>query len=204
MVAVFRFMKPAVLGVVLLLSSAAAAAAVTINGSFSLSGNAYNEPGLVVQTSVQGGNFSLDLTSGQSTTFDLFSIWTNENRVNGNNTRTRSLVADFSLGAFGASGSVNGTTTGTNIFGVMQYGSVDWTAPLTLALNNGGSLRIALSDETYNLGLLRLSSGINWAATVQATATYIAPNAVPLPASGVLLVGAIGAAAALRRRRVRR
>ena len=189
------------IGGIVLLTSTVAAAAVTFNGNFSLSGSSFSEPGLRVQTSAQTGAFNFNLTSGQSVTFDLFNIWTDENRVNGNNTRTSNLVADFMLTSFGASGSVNGTTTGTSVLGLMQYGSVDWTAPLTLNLNNGGRLTIALSDETFNLGLLRLSSGINWAATVQATATYVAPGAVPLPASGMLLAGALAGVAAFRRRR---
>ncbi|MCB2115723.1 MAG: VPLPA-CTERM sorting domain-containing protein [Rhodobacteraceae bacterium] len=196
-----QILKSAALGGLFVVSAAISAAAVTFNGNYSLSGNAYSEPGLVIQTSATTGAFSFNLNSGQSTTFDLFSIWTNENRVNGNNTRVRTLLADFMLSSFGASGTASGTTTGVNVAGIAQYGSLSWAAPLTLTLNNGGTLTIALSNETFNLGLLRLSSGINWAATVQATATYRAPSAVPLPASGLLLAAAVATAAGMRRRR---
>ncbi len=192
------FLKSAVLSAVMFGASALAAQATTFNGIFSLSGSAYVEPGLVIDTSVRSGTMGFTLDVGDSVTFDLFDIWDTERRVNGNNTRQSSLVADFTFASLGTSGTATGTTAGhaTN----PQYVSLVWGGPVMLNFGNGGLLSIALTDEQFAFGVGGLNVGAAGGATVQAIATYIAAP-VPLPASGLLLVAAIGAAAVLRRRR---
>lgn len=182
--------------------SAAAAVAATFNGGFTIGGSAFSAPGLVVNAGPASGSASFNLDVGQSVTFDLFDIWTNDTFVSGSDTTPQSIAVDFSFAQIGASGTVNGTTTGTNAF-LFQYGSVNWQAPLQLAFGNGGLLSISLSNEIFNFGLFGLNAGAANGATVQATATYVsAPAPVPLPAAGLGLLAGLGGLALVRRRRM--
>lgn len=191
----------AVVSAAIFVGSVVAGQAATFNGIFSLSGTSFREPGLVMATSATSGAFSFQLdTAGQSTTFDLFDIWATEKKVNGNNTRTSSLLAGLTLSSIGANGTVTGSTTGHG--GVIQYASVAWGAPLVFNFANGGVLSIVLNDANFSYGLLGLGQGQANGATIQATATLVAAP-VPLPASGLALLGALGGAAAFLRRRRR-
>lgn len=196
------FARSAALAALLAGIGASASLAATFNGIFSLSGSSFAEPGLVVQTSTTSGAFSFDLdTAGQSTSFNLFDIWTNENRANGNNTRTSTLAAGFTFASLGAGGTVTGATAGHG--GVIQYASLAWGQPLTLNFGNGGVLSIALKNADFAYGLFGLGRGQANGATIQATATLVtapAPAPVPLPASGLLLLAALGGARAFFRR----
>lgn len=199
-------LKSAVVSAVVFGASSLGVNAATFNGLFSLSGTSFQEPGLVMATSATSGAFSFDLdTAGQSTTFDLFNIWATEGNVSGNNTQTSTLQAAFSFAGIGASGTVNGSTKGVSIFfGIFQNASLSWAGPVVLNFGNGGVLSIALSGNTsFNSGIFGLSPGSANGATIQATATLVsAPAPVPLPASGLVLLGALaGGGAFLRRRR---
>lgn len=194
----FAALRKAALSVAVLLASGVAAAATTFSGGFSLSGSAYTDPGLVVQTSPSSGLGSFDLQVGQSTTFKLFDIWTNETSVNFDDTIARTLLATFSLSSPVSSGSATGSTQGHG--GILQYGTLNWAGPASLAFGNGGLLTISLSNATFNWGLFGLSPGQKHGATVYATATYaVAP--VPVPAAGVAMAGGLGLLAFFRRRR---
>lgn len=191
----------AIASAAIFLGSLVAGQAATFNGMFNLSGSSFSEPGLRMATSASSGAFSFQLdTAGQSVTFDLFDIWANENRVNGNNTRTSTLLADFTFAGIGASGTATGTTRGNNFFFV-HNASLAWGGPVQLNFGNGGILSIALNGATFSSGFLGLSQGQANGATIQATATLVAAP-VPLPASGLVLLGALaGGGAILRRRR---
>jgi len=153
-----KILKSAALAVVIGGAGAPAALAATFNGVFSLSGSSFSEPGLVVATSTQSGSVGFQLnTAGQSTTFDLFDIWTDENRANGNNTRTSSLVAAFTFAGIGASGSATGSTAGHS--GAVQYASLGWGAPILLNFGNGGLLSLALSNANFSSGSGGFSQG---------------------------------------------
>lgn len=188
----------ALLSAAALAGSAVDGQAATFNGVFSLSGSSFREPGLVMATSATSGavGFQLD-TAGQSVTFDLFDIWATERRVNGNNSRTSSLVADFTFSGIGASGSATGSTTGHG--GATQHASLVWGAPVVLTFGNGGILSLVLGDASFSQGRGGLGQGQANGATIRATATLVAAP-VPLPASGLALLGALGGAAAFLRR----
>ena len=127
---IHRTLKATALGGFLIVGSTVAAAAVTFNGTFSLSGSSFSEPGLVIDTSTQNGTYNFDLTSGQSTTFNLLDIWTDENRVNGNNTSTQSSVADVKLWAFAAKAIAEGPAHGNTSPGLLRTGAGARSAPL--------------------------------------------------------------------------
>lgn len=197
-----KFIGSAVVSAMIVAGSAVAGQAATFNGIFSLGGSSFNEPGLVVATSAQSGGFSFQLdTAGQTTTFDLFDIWTNENRANGNNLRTGSLLADLSFVGIGAAGTISGATTGVRSGG-SDYGSLTWGAPLVVSFANGAQLSIVLDNAIFSQGAGRFAQGQANGATIRATATMVVAP-VPLPASGVVLLGTLGAAGAFLRRRRR-
>lgn len=189
----------AAVAALMLAASALGAKAATFNGIFSLSGSSFSEPGLVMATSTQSGSVNFQLnTVGQSVTVDLFDIWATERRANGNNTRTSSLLADFTFAGIGASGSATGSTAGHG--GIIQYASLAWGAPILLNFGNGGILSLALSNANFSTGFFGFGQGQANGATIQATATLVAAP-VPLPASGLALGAALVAAGAFVRRR---
>ncbi|WP_284162908.1 VPLPA-CTERM sorting domain-containing protein [Frigidibacter sp. SD6-1] len=193
--------KSVALGVYFALFAGAAEAA-TINATFSLSGSAFSNPGLEVETSAGSGSFSVTLAQGQSQTLNLFSLWTEEPTVDPDDLVARQISAAFSLTNYTASGTVNGTTVGTSLFGVLQWGQLNWSAPLTLNYGNGGQLQITLSNGPFNLGFLGLATGALNGLNVTATITnLVEPAPVPLPASGLALLVGLGCVPLVRRRR---
>lgn len=202
-------LRVAALSAVVSGAAASGAAAATFNGLFTLGGSSFGEPGLVMGTSAQSGAFSVDLdTSGQSVTFDLFTIWAKETSTAGNNTQTSTLQAAFDFAGIGASGAVTGSTRGVStFFGLFQNASLTWGGPAVLNFGNGGVLSIALGNTTsFSAGFLGLSTAPANGATVRATVTLVSaptPAPVPLPASGVLLLASLGGAGAFLRRRRR-
>ncbi len=177
--------------------------AATISGDFSLSGSAFAPPGLVISTDRTSGNFSQTLNVGQSVTFNLFRLWTNESRIKADDRIADTLIAQFSLPAYGATGAVSGSTVGNSFFfNILQWGTVSWAQPLVLNFGRGGAVQIALNNAAFNVGLFGLSPGSRYGANINATMTLISePAAVPLPAAGLLLAGALGALGLKRRRR---
>ena len=178
--------------------SVSAAHALTFNGSFSLSGDYGSTPRLTVLTNASSGNFSFNLDVGQSTTFNLFHIFSTETNINNPTTVAKSMLASLALGG-GGTGTVNGATVAVRT-NPTYYGQVSWSGPIDVNFGKGGVVRFALSDKTFNAGNFGLTTGSANGADVQMTATYmVAP--VPLPAAGLLLIGGLGAIAGLRRRK---
>jgi hypothetical protein len=173
-----------------------AAAAVTVQGSWSLAGDALSGTGLAIRTNRDTGAFALDLADGAETRFRLFRIWTDETDVGEDDRAASAILASFGLDAASASGSIAGTTRGHRALG-FQWGTVDWQAPLELDLGHG-LLSILLSDETFGRGLLALRNGRRHGADVFANVSYTAgptvapvplPAGLPLALTGLVLLG---------------
>lgn len=176
------------------------ASALTFSGNYNVTGSALSDPGLVVEIAPNPGTFSFDLESGKSTTLNIFDIWTNETAVGSDDRVPQGLAVNFNLLTPTGTGILGGESIASGL--IRQHGSVDWSAPLLIALGNGGSLSVALSDATFNWGTFGLTPGQRNGADVFATFTYTSPSAVPLPAGLGLILAGIGAmgAAGFRRR----
>lgn len=184
----------------LLLTLPGIAAAVTLGGSWSVSGSALSDPGLVVTTRpAPGGQFVLSLEDGRAASVDLFRLWTLEGSVGADDRVARLLDVSFGFSGpdLSGSGTVRGTTVGHRELG-LQWGSVDWAAPLALDLG-GGTLSVTLEDTVFNGGILGLSPGSRLGADVRATFLYTTP--VPLPAGAGLILAGLAALGLLARRR---
>jgi hypothetical protein len=192
-------LKTWIAAVALGLALPGAVSAATFSGSWNVSGSALSDPGLVVAAS-GSPSFSFDLDSGQSTSFDLFRIWSPEADVGSDDMAPRSLDVGFDLSSHGAGGSVAGTTAGHKFLG-FQWGSVDWDQPLDIDVGHG-TLSVALADTGFNTGFFGLLKGEDFGSNVKATFSYTAPAPVPLPAGLGLIAAACGALglAGVRRR----
>jgi hypothetical protein len=182
------------------------ASAALFTGNFTLSGSAFSDPGLVVQADPMSDSGSFNLEVGEEITFALFDIWTTETALNGDDFVDQSISASFVFTDPETDGVLDGTTDGkvTRCFVFLKcgYGEVNWSNPLLLSFGPGdsGKFSISLSNETFNPGIFGLTPGEKKGATVYATVSYdMAP--VPLPAAGLVLLTALGGAAAAYRRR---
>ena len=195
-------MRHRFIAAVLALALPSAAPAVTVQGIWSLSGAALGSSGLEIRTSRQAGEFVLDLSDGEQQKLRLFRIWTDEAHVGSDDRLASGLAAGFDLP--GASGSIEGSVRGHGT--LEQWGSLDWKAPLEVAIQ-GGTLKILLTDQTFGRGVLGLSRGRQSGADVFARVRYVAgvtPSPVPLPAGLPLALAGLGLLALVRRAGTRR
>ena len=142
--------------------------------------------------------FSWELNDGETKSFSLFRLFTDETHVNwGDDDVPQALSINFSVG--GASGSVDGTTNGHNWL-LKHWASVDWASPLTLDVGTG-LLSILLCDLDFiNKGWFGLDEGKYHGSDVTAKVSYT-PAPVPLPAGFGLIAVAMGALGVARSRR---
>lgn len=167
-----------------------------------------SDPGLVLGTQNLNESFSFNLNQGDSTSVDLFTLYTNETSVDKDDTvpKAISVAFNFTAPVPGFSGSVDGTTQGNKILkGLFQDGSVTWDngGVADFSFGNGGVLEVDLNDATFNTGLFGLNHGSKHGAVITGEFSLIsAPSAAPEPAAWVLMFAGVGlAGAALRRRR---
>lgn len=186
--------------------------ASSVQASISLTLGSYNvqaqssDPGLVVETAkLLTEPYSFNLAVGEWISVPLFEIWTNETANNPDDSVGKPISVDFSFTEpkpdFG--GSVDGETsavTGFIIIVPYSAGAVDWDGStyLNFGPNGDGLLKISLSDEVFNGGLLDgFRPGREHGATVNAKFKLLAePTAVP-EASSILVWSVIGLAVGL-------
>ncbi len=140
----------------------AMASAAMISASYQVNLND-SVPGLVVGSAYYADNpFSFDLNAGESTTFNLFKIWTTEGTVNSDDKVAKPISVDFNFTAPELmSGSVNGNTSGDSVlFGFYQEGVLSWNGSLDLVFGAlvEGLLRVSLFDTPFNEGIFGLGS----------------------------------------------
>lgn len=189
----------------LLASTCAVPAAMAVNfvGNYTVTANS-SDPGLVVQTSNSQPSLNFNLNVGDSTTFDLFDIWTDETYVNADDTVAKPISVAFSFtnpDLFG--GNVDGSTVGQSVlFGLIQYGQLTWDNGGNATLDfwgGGGKLGVHLDDVIFNKGFFGLKEGESHGGTVEATFTL---SAIPEPATWLTMIAGFGMiGAAMRRRR---
>lgn len=185
-------------------STIATASTLTFEGDFQLLGSAFEDPGLALQANPRSDLFSFTLDKGESTTFALFDIWTDESHVGHDDRIEQDISAAVSFSTPTAFGNLSGSSVGSSVwYGFVQQGEVTWGNPLSLGFGNGGLLSIALSNETFNKGYFwGLSKGEKHGASVEMTATYeMAP--VPLPTAAWLFGSALLGMAGISYRRSR-
>jgi len=194
-----------------LLIVTAGAYAVPIEATYSVDAN--NGDGLAIQTSDASSNpFIYNLMMGQSQTFALFNIYTNEGSVNSDDEIARDIFVDFAFLQPGTgTTTVSGQTEGRfgGLFTLFaQEGRVRWDGPeiFTYGMNGDGQIQVALEDAIFNRGsLFGLDEGENNGAEIFATITLLqqatisdVPEPHVLAMFGLMLVG--GGFAARRRK----
>lgn len=177
-------------------AAAAQASTLAVEGTYTLSGSAYSDPGLVIETYPSPGSpnsISTTLTEGSSNVVALFDIWTDETWVNGDDTVPQTLQVSFDLTSPDVTGLATGTTVGTGL--IIQGGVLQWGQPLEIAYggDNPGLLSIVLNNATFNWGLFGLNEGQAYGATVYGTLSFTSsPVANPIPGALVMLLSGLG------------
>lgn len=201
----------------LLAMASFAASATMIQSNYSVDAST-TDPGLRISTADNSPNpFTHDLNAGQSVTFDLFDIWTDENSLDtgwfscGADCDPRPISVNFGfLAPETGQGDVTGSTRGTftGFLNFAQKGKVTWDGPLSFAFgpNDDGLIQVSLSNESFNKGYFGLNEGRGYGATVQASLKLVSDaTAADVPEPGTLaLFGlallAIGVGVTRRRR----
>ena len=156
------------------------------------------DPGLVLYENNLYSNaleFTLD-SVGESKTFELFEIGTNETALNLDDLIPYEIDVDFNFSTpTGFEGEANGIT-GAGWF-IGSFGYVAWDNPFVLEFGNYGLLAITLENDKFRLP---------GSTTIDATFTLLRADggtystAVPEPTSALLLGIGVLAMSAVRRR----
>lgn len=184
-----------------------AAQAVPISAQYHVEANS-SDPGLVIQTAdLAPQPFVIDLKAGESFTFDLFSIWTDESAINKREDTALSpieVLFDFTLPE-ALTTSIGGETHGSHALGgFFQYGKVSWYDPISIVFGEFGDglMQVSLSDESFNFGVLGTLPGERFGDDVEATITMVSEATVPEPGTlGLMSLSLLGLAAATRRKK---
>ncbi len=121
-------------------------------------------------------NANFNLSKGESITFGLFELGSNESSASIRNWYKKISVA-FSF----SNPQVSNTATG-HTFGFLSWGAVKWNNPLEFNFGSTGLFTIALQNR-----LLRLPGS----TTINAKLTYVTANTAPVPEPAtILLMGA--------------
>jgi hypothetical protein len=200
----------------MVLSLALVPAAIAVPKYYEIAGGNINghinDPGLVINTSLAGGlsGTSFTLNDGGSSTFNFFNIWTNETTINSDDLISYSITATLNFSDPLTGATVNGVTFGGSVlFGLSQWGQVQWAGPTTITLGDR-VFSLSLSNEMFNIGLFGLNEGQACGAMVEATVTQISstvtnPTGSPVPEhgnTGLLLGAAVAGFAVFSRRRI--
>ncbi|WP_157764695.1 VPLPA-CTERM sorting domain-containing protein [Rhodobacter sp. CZR27] len=138
-------------------------------------------------SSLRNGN-SYEIGTGDSATFDFLTL---TGRGLGWADYTISAVLAFSSPRLTVSGT--GSLFTTTAFGRIVDGSLIWDAIAPIVVNGSEFLiSFGSGSELFDDGSRRITT----------TATLTGVNVVPLPATGLLLVAALGSLALIRRRRM--
>jgi hypothetical protein len=180
---------------VLLLSAGAASAApvpFTLQ-SYSVTLNT-SDPGLKLYWNpILTQPTTWNLVVGQSVTFDLFRIGTNEVSVNDDDKVQKPITVNFAWTAPPGvtSDTVNGDTYGW-AFWLIDGGVVDWTdSPAVFNFGNGGRFELSLYDASF---------GVPGYTDIDAKLKYVRAS-VPEPMSLLLLgLGILGIGAVRRKK----
>jgi hypothetical protein len=183
----------------------APASAETFAGTYGVNLNG-TDPGLVLNWSSIASGLTFNLpTVGSSTSFDLFSLWTNETTVNADDLAPKPIQVNFNFTLpTGFGGSINGETIGESVFfGIFQDGHVNWNNGGDQLLNfgNGGQLLAHLDNATFNSGVFGLDEGQRSGAAINATFSLM-HGSVPEPATWAMMIlgfGMVGAGLRMRR-----
>src|SRR5690625_700361 len=180
------------------------ASAVSFSGDFSVAAHSEGD-GLIVETSKLFDPMEFELlTVGESVSYDLFRIWTDEKSVNADDFASQNISVAFNFLSPAGSGTVDGQTAGAELFfGLFQGGQVVWNDPEDITFGDGSQLRITLSDGDFNWGMFGTIPGEGHGALITANFELISDSAavIPLPAGLPLLLSGIGGLALLDRRR---
>ena len=193
---------------------AASARAASFSGTYSETYNT-SVAGLQIETAAlqTGSALSFALTPGQSTSIDIFDIYTPETTVNGDDTVAQAISTLFDFTGASA-GTVGGSTVGvkdTDSYslgfpGNHQYGQVTWNGTQAIAFSDGSTLDVSLNDTRFNEGeYYALDYGsFPYSGTAESNGTDIvatftleggAVSSAPEPSTWALMligVGAIG------------
>ena len=137
-----------------------------------------SDPGLVIKTSLE--NISFTLEDGQSKTFNLFKIWTDETDVGDDDKAKSAITASLNLGGQDKI-SLYGQTSG--VPGLLQSGKIEWNGLATFTAG-GRTFSIGLSNYEFNKGLFGLKEGEKNGGYVKATVTQISSSKVAVPDNG--------------------
>ena len=170
----------------------------------SVSGNTVDSSGLVISwapsSSLAGRTFSL--IDGQSTTFDFFKIWTDETSVNPDDTQKKSISASLNFTNPFSSAELGGVTFGGSTWYGVESGKLVWNSGPARVTIGGLTYSVALSDVTFNTGILDLNEGAKYGAMVKATVKQIGSGYTSVPDNGstAMLLGLAFLAIAFVRR----
>lgn len=163
--------------------------------------------GLEIETALASGlsGHTFTLNDGQSTTFNFFSIWTDETTVNWDDKQPRLITATLDFDVPDLNASVKGVTLSGTYYG-WEAGGVIWNDPVYINAGNR-IFSVNLNNAAFDWG----NGGLgNHPAMITATVKQYKssgtppPMSVPEGGSTLVLLGIGMAGAALTRKALRK